>query len=424
MAMMDIDSIAIIPSATLKLRNRDCEYRFRQDSDFYYLSGLSEPDAVMVLVPGRRHGEVLFFCRERDADRERWEGPRIGPEGACERFGADDAFPISDIDDILPGLIEGRERVYYAMGKQADFDSRVMRWVTAIRGKRSIGAHPPGEFLDLDHLLHELRLFKSAAEQRLMRKAAEISASAHLRAMRFCKPGITEHRLEVEILHEFGVQGARTAAYNAIIGAGPNSCVLHYVDNSRRIRDRDLVLIDAGCEYENYASDLTRTFPANGRFTAEQRALYEIVYAAQLQAIKAVRPGNHWNQPHESAIRIICQGLVDLGLLDGELDELIELEAYRPFCMHRIGHWLGLDVHDVGDYKVGGRWRQFEAGMVLTVEPGIYVAPENLTVAKKWRGLGIRIEDDVLVTQKGRQILSASVPKRPNEIEKVMRARN
>jgi Xaa-Pro aminopeptidase len=420
MAQMEPDSIAIVPAAGEKVRNRDAEYHFRQDSDFYYLTGFAEPDAVLVLLPGRRHGQYVLFCRDRDPAMELWNGYRAGPEGACEDYGADDAFPISDIDDILPGLIEGRERVYYAMGHHADFDRQVMQWVNVIRSKVRAGAHPPGEFLDLDHLLHDLRLYKSAAELRVMRKAGKISANAHIRAMQYCKPGLYEYQLEAEILHEFGRNGARFAAYNSIVGAGRNGCILHYVENKDVIKEGDLVLIDAGCELEHYAADITRTFPVSGKFSKEQKALYELVLKSQLAAIKTIKPGNHWNQPHDATVKVITKGLVELGLLKGSVNKLIEKEAYRDFYMHRAGHWLGMDVHDVGDYKVGDAWRVLEEGMVMTVEPGIYVAPDNKKVAKKWRGIGIRIEDDVVVTKEGCDVLTAAAPKTVAAIEALM----
>lgn len=423
MAQMEPNSIAIVPSAAEKVRNRDVDYPFRQDSDFYYLTGFGEPDAVLVLLPGRRHGQYILFCRDRDPEMELWDGYRAGPEGACAEYGADDAFPIGDIDDILPGLLEGRERVYYAMGRHDDFDRRVMQWVNVIRSKVRAGAHPPGEFLDLDHLLHDMRLFKSAAEIRLMRKAGKISANAHIRAMRACKPGIAEYQLEAEIQHEFARNGARFPAYSSIVGAGKNACVLHYIENADIARDGDLILIDAGCELEHYAADITRTFPANGRFSKEQRALYDIVLRAQQAAIAVVKPGNHWNQPHDETVRVITEGLVQLGLLKGKVDKLIAKEAYRDFYMHRAGHWLGMDVHDVGDYKIGDEWRVLEPGMVLTVEPGIYVSPNNTKVAKKWRGIGIRIEDDVVVTKDGCDVLTADVPKAVEDIEALMKGR-
>jgi Xaa-Pro aminopeptidase len=422
MALMAPNSIAIIPSAREQVRSRDTGYPFRQDSDFYYLSGFVEPDAVLVMLPGRRHGQFIMFCRERDPGREQWHGHRAGPEGACEKFDADDAFPIGDIDDILPGLLEGRERVYYSMGRSAEFDRQIMGWVNSIRGKESTGAVPPGEFTDLDHMLHELRLFKSAAELRLMRRAADITARAHRRAMQACRGGLYEYQLEAELQHEFTTSGARFPAYPSIVGSGQNACVMHYVENSGRMRDGDLVLIDAGCELEYYASDVTRTFPVNGRFSAEQRALYELVLRAQLAAIAEIKPGNHWNQPHDASVRTFTEGLVALGLLKGSVANLIKRNAYRAFYMHRVGHWLGLDVHDVGDYRVGDEWRLLEPGMVMTVEPGLYISQDNTRVAKKWRGVGIRIEDDVVVTDAGCEVISAGVPKTVVEIEALMAA--
>ena len=420
MAQMEPDSIAIVPAAKEVIRNRDVEYPFRQDSDFYYLTGFAEPDAVLVLMPGRKHGQYIVFCRDRDPKMELWNGYRAGPEGACSDYDADDAFPVSDIDDILPGLLEGRERVYYAMGRHAEFDHKVMQWVNVIRSQVRTGAHPPGEFLDLDHLLHDLRLYKSAAEIRLMKQAGKIAAEAHIRAMKTCKPGIGEYQLEAEIQHKFGRNGARFPAYKSIVGAGKNACILHYTENFGTVKDGDLVLIDAGCELEHYAADITRTFPANGTFSKEQKALYELVLKSQLAAIKTIKPGNHWNQFHDATVKVITKGLVELGLLKGTVSQLIKKEAYKDFYMHRAGHWLGMDVHDVGDYKVGDKWRVLEEGMVMTVEPGIYVAPDNKKVAKKWRGIGIRIEDDVVVTKTGCDVLTKHAPKTVKEIEALM----
>lgn len=420
MDLMEPNSIAILPSASLQPRSRDTDFPFRQDSDFYYLSGFNEPEAVMVLLPGREHGEMVMFCRERDKQKEIWDGYIAGPEGVCRDHGADDAFPIDDIDDILPGLIEGRERVYYSLGKRPAFDRRVMEWINTIRAKVRAGAMPPGEFLDLDHYLHDLRLFKSAAELRIMRRAGEISAAAHSRAMRVCKPGMYEYQIEAELRHEFAIHGGRHVAYNPIVGGGANGCILHYIDNDKKLRDGDLLLIDAGCELEMYASDITRTFPINGKFSAEQKALYEIVLAAQKEAMAVIMPGSHWNDPHEVSVRVITEGLAELGLLKGKVDELIESEAYKRFYMHRVGHWLGMDTHDVGDYKVGGQWRVLEPGMVMTVEPGIYVAPDDDSVPAKWRGIGIRIEDNVAVTKEGCEELTLGVPKEVADIEALM----
>lgn len=420
MAQMEPNSIAIVPAAPERPRSRDTEYHYRQDSDFIYLSGFEEPKAVLVLIPGREHGEYVLFVRERDREREIWDGYRAGPEGACSEFEADDAFPIDDIDEILPGLLEGKRRVYYSMGKDSDFDKRVMGWINTIRAKVRSGATPPGEFLDLSHFLNDMRLFKSAAELRVMKEAGEISARAHVRAMKASKAGVMEYQLEAEILHEFQMSGARFPAYNTIVGGGKNGCILHYVENAAPLKNGDLVLIDAGCELDYYAADITRTFPVNGKFSPEQKTLYDICLQAQLEAIAQCKPGKHWNDPHEATVRVITEGLVKIGLLEGDVNELIKSEAYKEFYMHRAGHWLGMDVHDVGDYKVGGEWRVLEPGMVMTVEPGIYVAPDNERVAKKWRGIGIRIEDDVVITKDGNEILTKDVPKTVAEIEALM----
>jgi Xaa-Pro aminopeptidase len=424
MALMGSNSIAIVPAAQLQLRNRDVEYPFRQDSDFHYLSGFDEPGAVLVLLPGRKQGQVVLFCQERDPEKELWSGYRAGPEGACSDYGVDDAFPISDIDEILPGLIEGRERMYYAMGKAPEFDRQIMEWVNTIRSKVRSGAHPPGEFVDLDHLLHEQRLLKSPAELKLMRRAAKISAGAHIRAMQACKAGLNEYHLEAELLHEFMANGCRNWAYPPIVGAGDNGCILHYIDNNQLLVDGDLVLIDGGCELDGYAADITRTFPVNGVFTTAQRQLYQLCLEAQIAAIDSIKPGVSWSLPHDVAVRAITEGLLKLGLLKGQLQRLIDNKAYQPFYMHRTGHWLGMDVHDVGDYKIGDQWRELEPGMVLTVEPGIYVSQANTRVAKKWRGIGIRIEDDVVVTRHGCEVLSRDAPKQIDEIEALMAAGN
>jgi Xaa-Pro aminopeptidase len=420
MQAMGRDSIAILPSSPVRQRNRDVEHPYRPDSDFFYTTGFPEQEAVAVLVPGRAHGEFILFCRERDPEMETWNGRRAGLDGAMTQYGADDAFPITDIDEILPGLLENRERVFYAMGCNTDFDRQVMEWINLLRKKSRAGVHTPGEFIALDHLLHDMRLYKSAAEVRTMRKAAQISARAHTRAMRSCKPGVMEYQLEAEILYESMQGGAKSQAYPAIVGGGANGCILHYTENDAPLKDGELVLIDAGCEYECYASDITRTFPVNGSFGKWQRTLYELVLEAQYAAIEQVRPGNHWNHPHEAAVKVLTRGLVKLGLLKGTVATLIKNEAYRKFYMHRTGHWLGMDVHDVGDYKVGDEWRVLEPGMVLTIEPGLYIPAESKGVAKKWWNIGIRIEDDVLVTRDGCEVLSRDVPKEPDEIEALM----
>jgi Xaa-Pro aminopeptidase len=418
MRMVGAGGIAILPAAPVRMRSRDVEHRFRQDSDFYYLTGFAEPDAVAVLVPGRPQGEYLLFCRERNPDKELWDGSRVGQEGAVEEYGADDAFPIDDIDDILPGLIEGCGRVYYTMGMYSDFDTRIADWVNSLRSGTSRGMHTPHEFVALDHLLHDMRLYKSRSEISAMRKSAKIAVAAHKRAMQVTRPGLYEYEVEAEFRHEFRRNGAWTS-YNPIVAAGGNACTLHYVDNSAVLQDGDLLLIDAGCELDYYASDVTRTFPVNGRFTPEQRAVYEIVLEAQLAAIEKTAKGNHWNDPHDAAVRVITKGLKKLGLLDGTLPKLIKDGAYRPFYMHRTGHWIGMDVHDVGDYKVGDEWRVLESGMVTTVEPGIYI-PNKRNIPKKFRHMGIRIEDDVAITSKGPEVLSRGLAKYPDEIEALM----
>ncbi len=420
MNMMGEDSIAVLPAAEQALRNRDSEYRYRQDSDFYYLSAFPEPEAVLCLIPGRPEGEFVMFCRPRDKTLEIWNGRRSGPQGAIDDYGVDQAFLIEELDTRLPQLLQGRGKVYCAMGARPGFDRRLLDAVQGLRARARAGVHAPGEFLMLDHLLHDLRLFKSAEEIRLMRKAAAISVQAHKRAMRACRAGLYEYELEAEIMHEFMRQGCVAAAYNSIVGAGANACILHYVENRDRLQEGDLVLIDAGAEYESYAADITRTFPVNGRFSAAQRDLYEVVLQAQQAAMAQIYPGAHWNDAHDAAVRVITTGLRDLGLLRGELDELIASEAYRAYYMHRTGHWLGMDVHDVGDYKVDEQWRQLEPGMVLTVEPGLYIAPDA-EVDAHWRGIGIRIEDDVLLTRQGHEVLTAGAPKGVQEIEDWMR---
>ncbi|OGT18778.1 MAG: Xaa-Pro aminopeptidase [Gammaproteobacteria bacterium RBG_16_57_12] len=421
--MMGKGSIAILPAAPTSIRNRDAEYPYRQDSDFYYLTGFPEPESVAVLTPGRKHSEYILFCRERDAAMETWHGRRAGLEGACADYDAQDAFPIGDIDDILPGLLENCDKVYYTMGQRADFDQQVIGWVNRLRNKARAGIHTPHEFVALDHLLHDMRLYKSANELKAMRQAGRIAAAAHVRAMQACRPGLFEYQIEAELLHEFRRHGCH-AAYNSIVGGGANGCILHYVENNAELRDGELLLIDAGAEHDYYASDITRTFPVNGRYSREQRALYDLVLTAQQAAIDKVRPGNHWNEPHEAAVKVLTEGLLKLGILKGRLRQLIKDSAYRRFYMHRTGHWLGMDVHDVGDYKIGDVWRVLEPGMVMTVEPGLYIPALSKGVARKWWNIGIRIEDNVLVTPAGHEILTTGAPRRPEEIEALMAERH
>ena len=421
MQMMDKDSVAILPAVPIRMRNRDVEYPYRPDSDFFYLTGFPEPEAVMVIVPGRPHGEYILFCRENDPVMETWNGPRAGQDGAIEEYGADDSFPIDDIDDILPGLLENKSRVFYTMGIHKEFDQRLIGWVNRLREQSRAGIHTPGEFVALEHHLHDMRLYKSSYEITRMRKAAKISAKAHIRAMKTCHPGMYEYQIEAELQHQFAIQGARSPAYSSIVGGGKNSCILHYVNNDAVLNDGDILLIDAGAEFECYAADISRSFPVNGVFSKEQRALYQLVLDAQYAAIEQVQPGNHWNQVHEAAVKVLTKGLIKLGLLKGTPAKAIKSEAYKKFYMHRTGHWLGMDVHDVGDYKIDDEWRVLEPGMVLTVEPGLYIAPMK-GVAKKWHNIGIRIEDDVLVTKRGHDILSKDTPKEIDEIEALMQA--
>ncbi|MGO8855813.1 MAG: aminopeptidase P N-terminal domain-containing protein [Steroidobacteraceae bacterium] len=416
MRMIGKDAIAILPAAPVRHRNGDIEYAYRQDSHFHYLTGFPEPEAVAVLVPGRKQAEYLLFVRERDAERESWDGPRAGTEGAMMRFGADDAFPIADIDDILPGLIEQRAQIFYSMGTHLDFDPHVLGWVNGLRGHARHGQ--AGEFVALNHVLDDMRLYKSRAEQSSLRRAAQIAVGAHRRAMRFARPGRMEYEVMAEVLHEFRSHNA-DLSYMPIVGGGANSCIMHYRDNAQRLCDGDLLLLDAGCEHDYYASDITRTFPVNGRFSPAQRAVYEVVLEAQTAAIDKVRPGNHWNQPHEAAVRVITQGLIKLGLIKGSLPRLVKEKAYQPFFNHRTGHWLGIDVHDVGDYKVGGEWRVLESGMALTVEPGIYIRSSPRVPSEFWN-IGIRIEDDVLVTNGAPEVLTGDLEKTPEAVERLV----
>jgi len=419
MAMTGPDSMVLLTAAPVRIRNGDADYPYRQNSDFYYLTGLSEPEAVLVLIPGNPHGESLLFCRETDPKREIWDGPMAGLQGAVDQLGLDDAYPIGDIDDILPNLMEGRERIYYTIGSDPEFDQQVIAWVKQSAGGNSQGARSPEEFVAVDHILHDLRLFKSRDELRAMTRAAVIACRAHNRAMQLCRPGLKEYQIAAELHYVMQLEDA-VASYQPIVGGGSNACILHYVLNRDRLEDGDLLLIDAGAEYDHYASDVSRTFPVNGQFSPPQRDLYQIVLQAQLDAIDQVRPGKAWSDPHRAAVTTITQGLLDLGILKGKADELVEVEACRPYYMHKTGHWLGMDVHDVGDYQVDGRARVLEAGMVTTVEPGIYIPADASEVPECYRGIGIRIEDDVVVTRDGHRVLSLDAPKAIDDIEQLM----
>ncbi|MCK5894232.1 MAG: Xaa-Pro aminopeptidase [Endozoicomonadaceae bacterium] len=421
MQLVGKNSVVILPAAPEKIRNRDAEYLYRQDSDFYYLSGFNESEAVLVIAPGRKEGECLLFCRDRDPLKETWHGRRAGQDGAVQIFGMDQAFSVGELDHYLPGLLDGRQTVYYTLGVLPEFDTRLIGWINQLKAQERQGVVAPAALVGLDTVVHEMRLFKSEAEIAIMRKACAISAGAHRRAMTACRPGLFEYQLEAELQHEFIHHGARVPAYNSIVGSGDNACILHYTENERQMCEGDLVLIDAGCELDSYAADITRTFPVNGVFSPEQRALYSLVLSAQMQAIAVVVPGNSWIAFHDVAVRTLTEGLVNLDILAGDIEQLIKDEAYRPFYMHGTGHWLGMDVHDVGRHKVDGQWRTFEPGMVLTVEPGLYIAPNNTDVEAKWRGIGIRIEDNILVTADGCDVLSSGIEKDPDAIECLMK---
>jgi len=412
-------AILILPAARERIRSRDTLYPYRQDSDFWYLTGFDEPEAVLVLVPGRKHGESILFCRERDPEREGWDGPRLGPDGAAGALGMDDAYPIADLDEILPGLLEGRARVYSHLGRDAEFDLTLIGWINRVSAQARQDAQPPHAFLELGHLLDEMRLFKSADEIRLMQRAADISVLAHRAAMRAAHAGIHEYELQAELERVFRQHDAQPA-YASIVGAGANACVLHYRANSAKSRDGELVLIDAGAEYRGYAADITRTFPVNGGFGKEQRALHDLACAAQAAALAEAKPGVPYEAGHDAAVATLTDGLLSLGLLKGKLKPAIKAGDYKRFYRHKTGHWLGLDVHDAGEYRIDGESRLLEPGMVFTIEPGIYVARDDATVPAKWRGIGIRIEDDVLITSNGHRVLTDALERSADEVEALM----
>ena len=411
MEVMAPGSIAVLASASHTVRNRYVTHPFRQDSDFYYLTGFEAPGACLVLIPDRATARTVFFCAEQDAKNRVWHGAQIGPDDAIQDLGVDDAFPMEDIDDILPGFLEGRERIYTNFGHQKDFDNRLLGWLEHLSDDQDAGSRSHHSLSDLSYLLHEQRLIKSAYEQRLLRRAADISAKAHNRAMRWVKPGAYEYQLDAEIQHEFAMAGARRAAYTSIVASGKNNCVLHYTANNSIFQAGDLVLVDAGCEFHYYASDISRTYPISGHFLPAQRTLYDLVLQAQLAAIAEIYPGNAFHQSHDAALKVLRDGLVALGIITSPEDDI------SGWFMHRTAHWLGIDVHDVGDYRIGSQWRTLEPGMVMAVEPGLYFHRDDERVAPKWRGIGIRIEDMVLVTKSGNHVLSEAAIKNPDEIE-------
>lgn len=414
----NIAGVAILPTSAHQLRNRDTHYPFRFDSHFYYLTGFTEPDAVLVMVSGDSPRSILF-CREKDIDREIWEGYRYGPDSAKETFLFDEAYPVSALDAMLPGLLANQQNLYYPVAQDEKWDARVLAALNAVRGQARSGVQSPCAIHDIRHEIDEMRLFKDEREIALMQRAAEISSGAHRIAMKAAKPGAMEFEVEAELLREFRRHGAQFPAYTSIVAGGANACVLHYVENAAVLKDGDLLLIDAGCELDGYASDITRTFPVNGHFSPAQKDVYEMVLAAQGAAIARIRPGATWDRPHEAAVRVLAQGMIDLGLCGGSVDAVIESGDYKRFYMHRTGHWLGLDVHDVGDYKANGAWRELVPGMVLTVEPGCYIRPADDVPEVFWN-IGIRIEDDVHVTAGGNEILSRDTPKTVIDIEEWM----
>ncbi|MBT8069487.1 MAG: aminopeptidase P N-terminal domain-containing protein [Gammaproteobacteria bacterium] len=419
MEMTGVESVIILRAATQKFRNNDVGYPYRQDSDFLYLSGFSEPEAMMVLLPAKKGGHSIMFCRERDPTREMWDGVTSGSEGAVEDYGFDEAFPITEMNERLPDLLHGRERIFYDLGKDPEFDQLLIGWMNEFRAKTRKKFLAPDEVIALNHSLHEMRLFKSRPEITAMRKSARIAAQAHKRAMQVCEPGMNEADIHAELLNIF-TRNHCEASYIPIVGGGANACVLHYISNRDELHDGDLLLIDAGAEYDGYASDITRTFPVNGKFSGPQKDLYEVVLAAQLEAIDTVREGNPWEQVHEAAVRIATEGMIELGILKGGLEEALEEEHFKNYYVHNTGHWLGLDVHDVGEYEIDGHSRVLEKGMVFTVEPGIYIPPAAKAVDKIWRGMGIRIEDDVVVTREEADILTFDVCKNIDQIEALM----
>ena len=418
---MGPNSIAIIETSLEVMRNRDADYKYRADSSFFYLTGFAEPEAVAVIETSEDGEEYTYslFCRERNREMEIWNGYRAGVDGAVDDYEADEAYAIDLLDEEIIAKLLNKDKLFYRIGHRAEFDARVAKWIVEANGESRKGTTAPAQLIQLDRIVDEMRLHKDAEEIQLMQIASDISAEAHTQAMKAVRPGMMEYALEAELNYIFGKNGC-VPSYNSIVGGGENACILHYVENNKELKDGDLVLIDAACEYEFYASDITRTFPVNGKFSPEQKALYQVVLDAQIAAIDAVRIGNSYKQPHNVAVRILVQGLLDLGIMQGDIDEIIEKETFRQFYMHGTGHWLGMDVHDVGSYKQNGEWRTYEEGMVVTVEPGLYIAPDDETVDAKWHGIGIRIEDDIVATKNGPLNLTSKVVKTIEDIEALM----
>ncbi|MCZ2203109.1 aminopeptidase P N-terminal domain-containing protein [Cylindrospermopsis raciborskii] len=415
---------AIFRSAPTAVMHNDVEYVYRQDSDFYYLTGFNEPEAVAVLAPHHGEHRFILFVQPKDREKEVWSGYRCGVEGAKEIYGADMAYPITELDDKLPQYLQKAERIYYHLGRDSHFNDRVIRHYQNLLVTRPRRGTGPIAIEDTGPILHGLRLHKTNFELDLMRQAADIAVSAHNHAMSIARPGSYEYEIQAEIEHIFRLQGGMGPAYPSIVAAGKNACVLHYIENNYQIQEQELLLIDAGCAYRYYNSDITRTFPVNGKFTPEQKALYEIVLEAQKQAIQEVKPGNGFDAPHKKAVQVLTEGLIEVGLLKGEVNQLIQEGKYKQFYMHRTSHWLGLDVHDVGIYQHGEVPQVLQPGQVLTIEPGLYVVPHTPSaedqppIDDRWVGIGIRIEDDVLVTPQGNEVLTAGVPKEIADLER------
>jgi Xaa-Pro aminopeptidase len=416
MAAASPSAIAVLPAAPVLLRNGDVDHEYRQDSDFYYLTGFDEPESALVLDASAH--KVTLFVRARDREREVWDGPRAGVEGARERFGADEAFVVNELEEKLPELLQNHVRVYYRLGGRRRFDERLLDAIDRVRARQRTGATAPSEIVDPGIILHEMRLRKSDDEVDRMRTAARITGEAHALAMQRARPGMREYEVEALLIDTFRRHGSERTAYGSIVGSGPNACVLHYRKNDRPIEAGDLLLIDAGCEYGYYASDVTRTFPVGRDFSPEQQAIYELVLEAQCEGIAATRPGTTLDEIHRLCVEVISRGLARLGLLAGDVREIVEQQRYKRFFMHRTSHWLGMDVHDVGAYFRNGSARPLEQGMVLTVEPGIYIAPDDQSVPSNWRGIGVRIEDDVVVTGAGHDVLTANIPKAVDDVRR------
>ena len=414
------DSAIIIASASVKSRISDTDYAYRQDSNFYYLSGYEEPESLILIRPNHDNEKFIIFCRDRDPLREQWDGFRTGQEGAISEYGADASYSINSVDQLMPELLKGSKNIYFSMSSPCGIDSKINHWIEDIRKNMRAGAEPPENLLSLDSILHEMRLIKEDDELDIMKYAADITTEAHIRAMQAVTPGMFEYQLEAEYLYAFNKNGARSPAYNSIVGGGNNSCILHYVENNAELMDGDLVLVDAGCEYQYYASDVTRTFPVNGKFSPEQKEIYTIVLEAHKQSIEQAQPGNKWNLMHEKSVEVLVEGLLSLGLLNGSKEENIEKGLYSKFYMHRIGHWLGMDVHDVGAYKKDGDWRELENGMVMTIEPGIYILDSLEDVDDKWKGIGVRIEDNIVINDSGNEFLTPDVPRTIEEVEQTI----